>query len=69
MKRTHRKLVFKDDALPVGPGVSTEAGILHDTIRTRHAFAVRPDPLIAGAITRGRILRDNRRAGAVGHPQ
>jgi hypothetical protein len=30
---------------------------------------VRPDQLVTGAITWGRILRDNRLAGAVGHPQ
>jgi hypothetical protein len=69
MKRTYRKLVFKDDALLVGPGVNAEAGILHNTIRTRHAFTVRPDQLVAGATTWGRIHRDNRLAGAVGHPQ
>ena len=73
MKRTYRKLVFKDDALLgallVGPGVNAEAGILHNIIRTRHAFTVRPDQLVAGAITWGRILRDNRLAGAVGQPQ
>jgi Fe-S-cluster-containing dehydrogenase component len=38
-------------------------------IRTRHAFTVRPDQPVAGAITWGRILRDNRLAGAVGQPQ
>jgi len=72
-KRTYRKLVFKDDALLgallVGPGVNAEAGILHNIIRSRHAFTVRPDQLVAGTITWGRILRDNRLAGAVGHPQ
>lgn len=70
--------VFLEDALciptactqcDVGPGVNAEAGILHNLIRTRHAFTVRPDQLVAGAITWGRILRDNRLAGAVGHPQ
>jgi nitrite reductase (NADH) large subunit len=73
VKRTYRKLVFKDEvllgALLVGPGVNAEAGILHNIIRTRHAFTVRPDQLVAGVITWGRILRDNRLAGTVGHPQ
>jgi hypothetical protein len=61
--------VFLDDALLVGPGVNPEAGILHNLNRTRPAFTVRPDQLVARAITWGRILRDNRLAGAVGHLQ
>ena len=49
--------------------MNAEAGILHNFIRTRHAFTVHPDQLVAGAVSWGRILRDNRLAGAVGRPQ
>jgi len=37
--------------------------------RSRHAVTVRPDQFVAGAVTWGRILRDNRSGGAVGHAQ
>jgi NAD(P)H-nitrite reductase large subunit len=71
-KRTYRKLVFKDGrpvgAVLVGPPVNTEAGILHNFIRTRQSFTVTPDRLIAGPISWGRVLRDNRHAGGVGPP-
>jgi NAD(P)H-nitrite reductase large subunit len=67
-KRTYRKLVFKDGtlvgAILVGPIVNGEAGILHNFIRTRQSFTVSPEQLIAGPIAWGRILRDNRLAGA-----
>lgn len=69
MKRTYRKLVFTDDALLVGSDVNAEAGILHNITRTRHAFTVRPDQLAAGVIAWGRVLRDTRLAGTVGHLQ
>jgi NAD(P)H-nitrite reductase large subunit len=71
-KRFYRKLVFKDGrpvgAVLVGPPVNTEAGILHNFIRTRRSFTVTPDQLVAGPISWGRVLRDNRRAGGVGPP-
>jgi NAD(P)H-nitrite reductase large subunit len=71
-KRIYRKLVFKDGrpvgAVLVGPPVNTEAGILHNFIRTRQSFTVTPDQLVAGPISWGRVLRDNRRAGGVGPP-
>jgi NAD(P)H-nitrite reductase large subunit len=67
-KRTYRKLVFRDGTLVgavlVGPHVNGEAGILHNFIRTRQAFTVRPEQLTAGPVSWGRILRDNRLAGA-----
>jgi NAD(P)H-nitrite reductase large subunit len=67
--RMYRKLVFKAGvlvgAILVGPGVNTEAGILHNVIRTRQSFTVTPDQLVAGPVRWGRILRDNRLAGAI----
>jgi NAD(P)H-nitrite reductase large subunit len=67
-KRTYRKLVFQDGRLVggvlVGPGVNAEAGILHNFIRSRQAFTVTRGQLAAGPISWGRILRDNRLAGA-----
>jgi NAD(P)H-nitrite reductase large subunit len=71
-KRIYRKLAFKDGrlvgAVLVGPPVNTEAGILHNFIRTRQSFTVTPDQLVTGPISWGRVLRDNRRAGGVGPP-
>jgi len=71
-KRTYRKLAFKDGrlvgAVLVGPHVNMEAGILHNFIRTRQSFTVTPDQLVAGLISWGRVLRDNRLAGASGRP-
>jgi NAD(P)H-nitrite reductase large subunit len=71
-KRIYRKLIFKDGrlvgAVLVGSHVNSEAGILHNFIRTRQSFAVTPDQLVAGPISWGRVLRDNRRAGGVGPP-
>jgi nitrite reductase (NADH) large subunit len=71
-KRIYRKLIFKDGrlvgAVLVGPHVNSEAGILHNFIRTRQSFTVTPDQLVAGPISWGRVLRDNRRAGGVGPP-
>ncbi len=68
-KREYRKLVFKDGVLVgavlVGRGMNAEAGILHGFIRTRQSFGVAPDQLAAGPISWGRILHDNRRAGAL----
>jgi NAD(P)H-nitrite reductase large subunit len=65
-KRTYRKLVFQDGrlvgAVLVGPGVNVEAGVLHNFIRSRQAFTVTPTQLMAGPISWGRILRDNRLA-------
>jgi len=71
-KRTYRKLIFKDGrlvgAVLVGPHVNAEAGILHNFIRARQSFTVTPDQLVAGPISWGRVLRDNRRAGGVAPP-
>ncbi len=71
-KRTYRKLVFRDGrlegAILVGPAVNTEAGILHNFIRSRQSFTVTPAQLMAGPISWGRILRDNRLAGAAASP-
>jgi NAD(P)H-nitrite reductase large subunit len=71
-KRIYRKLIFKDGrlvgAVLVGPHVNAEAGILHNFIRTRQSFTVTPDQLVAGPISWGRVLRDNRRGGGVGPP-
>lgn len=71
-KRTYRKLIFKDGklvgAVLVGPHVNAEAGILHNFIRTRQSFTVTPEQLQAGPISWGRVLRDNRFAGATGRP-
>jgi NAD(P)H-nitrite reductase large subunit len=68
-KREYRKLVFKDDklvgAVLVGPGMNAEAGILHNFIRTGQAFTVTAEQLIAGTVSWGRVLRDNRLAGRV----
>jgi len=65
----YRKLAFKDGkligAVLVGPGMNAEAGILHNFIRTRQSLNFTPDKLIAGPISWGRILRDNRLAGKV----
>jgi len=66
-KREYRKLVFQDGklvgAILVGPGMNAEAGILHNFIRTRQSFSVSPEQLVAGPISWGRVLRDNRLAG------
>ena len=70
-KREYRKLVFKDGRLVgtilVGSSMNVEAGILHNFIRTRQSFTVTPTQLLAGPVTWGRVLRDNRLAGAVTH--
>jgi nitrite reductase (NADH) large subunit len=67
-KRTYRKLVFRDGrlvgAILVGPSVNAEAGILHNFIRSRQSFTATQAQLTAGPISWGRILRDNRLAGA-----
>jgi hypothetical protein len=60
--------IQKKQGLLVGPHVNTEAGILHNFIRTRQSFTVTPDQLVAGPISWGRVLRDNRLAGASGRP-
>jgi len=64
---TYRKLVFKNGTLVgavlVGDGVNAEAGVLHNFIRTRQAFAITPARLTAGPVSWGRILHDNRMAG------
>jgi NAD(P)H-nitrite reductase large subunit len=71
-KRTYRKLVFKDGrllgAILVGPNVNAESGVLHNFIRTRQSFTVSQAQLVAGPISWGRILRDNKFAGGVGRP-
>lgn len=71
-KRTYRKLVFRGGklvgAVLVGPNMNAEAGILHNFIRTRQSFTVTPDQLVAGPISWGRILRDNKYAGGVSRP-
>jgi NAD(P)H-nitrite reductase large subunit len=71
-KRTYRKLVFKGGklvgAVLVGPNMNAEAGILHNFIRTRQSFTVTPGQLVAGPISWGRILRDNKFAGAISRP-
>lgn len=67
--REYRKLVFQDGrlvgAVLVGPGMNAEAGILHNFIRTGQSFALTPEQLVARPVSWGRILRDNRRAGAM----
>ena len=72
VKRVYRKLVFKDGKLVgvilIGPQVNAEAGVLHNFIRSRQAFTVTQDQLAAGPIYWGRVLRDNRLAGATGRP-
>lgn len=72
VKRTYRKLVFKESklvgAVLVGPNVNTEAGVLHNFIRTRQSFTVTQDQLVSGPISWGRVLRDNKFAGATGRP-
>jgi len=72
VKRVYRKLVFKDGrlvgAVLVGPHVNTEAGVLHNFIRSRQSFTVTQDQLVAGPIFWGRVLRDNMFAGATGRP-
>lgn len=71
-KREYRKLIFKDGrlvgAVLVGYQVNMEAGILHNFIRTRQSFTVTQDQLTAGPISWGRVLRDNKWAGAIGRP-
>jgi len=71
-KRVYRKLVFKAGKLVgvilIGPQVNAEAGVLHNFIRSRQAFTVTQDQLVAGPIYWGRVLRDNRLAGATGRP-
>jgi NAD(P)H-nitrite reductase large subunit len=71
-KRTYRKLVFQGGklvgAVLVGPNMNVEAGILHNFIRTRQAFTVTQAQLTAGPISWGRVLRDNKFAGAIGRP-
>jgi NAD(P)H-nitrite reductase large subunit len=71
-KRTYRKLIFKDGklvgAILVGPQVNTEAGVLHNLIRTGQSFMLTPEQLTAGPVSWGRILRDNRLAGGVSRP-
>jgi len=66
-QREYRKLVCKDGtligAVLVGPRMNAEAGILHNFIRTRQSFNFTPDMLIAGPVSWGRILHDNRLAG------
>ncbi len=68
-KREYRKLVFQDGklvgAILVGTNMNREAGILHNFIRTRQSFTVTPEQLVAGPISWGRVLRDNRQAGGV----
>jgi NAD(P)H-nitrite reductase large subunit len=68
-QRTYRKLVFKNGTLVgavlVGEGVNAEAGVLHNFIRTRQAFAIPPERLTAGPVSWGRILHDNRMSGRV----
>jgi NAD(P)H-nitrite reductase large subunit len=67
--REYRKLIFRDGrlvgAVLVGPGMNAEAGILHNFIRTRQSFTVTAAQLMARPISWGRILHDNRLAGAV----
>ena len=71
-KRMYRKLVFQAGklvgAVLVGPQVNTEAGILHNFIQTRQSFTVTAEQLIAGPVSWGRVLRDNRSAGGLGRP-
>ena len=67
VKREYRKLVFQDGklvgAILVGPGMNAEAGVLHNFIRTHQSFSLAPEQLVAGPVSWGRILRDNRLAG------
>jgi len=55
-------------AVLVGPNMNAEAGILHNFIRTRQSFTVTQGQLVAGPISWGRILRDNKFAGAISRP-
>jgi hypothetical protein len=48
--------------------VNAEAGVLHNFIRTRQSFTVTQDQLVSGPISWGRVLRDNKFAGASGRP-
>jgi NAD(P)H-nitrite reductase large subunit len=71
-KREYRKLVFQGGklvgAILVGTNMNREAGILHNFIRSRQSFTVTPEQLVAGPISWGRILRDNRQAGGFTAP-
>jgi NAD(P)H-nitrite reductase large subunit len=71
--REYRKLIFQDGrlvgAVLVGPGMNAEAGVLHNFIRTRQSFDLTPEQLAARPVSWGRILRDNRLAGAMTAPR
>jgi NAD(P)H-nitrite reductase large subunit len=65
--RTYRKLVFEGDQL-VGAmllGRYEDAGILHNLIRTRTMFALKPHDLTRGTVRWGTILRAIDRVGSV----
>ncbi len=66
-RRAYRKLVFEGDQI-VGAmllGRYEDAGILHNMIRTRTMFTLKPHDLAQGAVRWGSILRAIDRAGAV----
>jgi NAD(P)H-nitrite reductase large subunit len=71
--REYRKLVFRDGqlvgAVLVGRGMNAETGVLHNLIRTRRSFTLTANDLVARPVSWGRILRDNRRTGAVAAPR
>jgi len=65
--RAYRKLVFEGDQL-VGAmllGRYDDAGILHNMIRTRTMFSLRPHDLARGRVRWGNILRSIDRVGKV----
>lgn len=66
-KRSYRKLVFDGDQL-VGAmlvGRFDDAGILHNMIRTRTTFTLKPDHLAPATVRWGTVLRAIHKAGRV----
>ncbi|MDE2059348.1 MAG: NAD(P)/FAD-dependent oxidoreductase [candidate division NC10 bacterium] len=66
-KRIYRKLVFDGDQL-VGAilvGTFEDAGILHNMIRTRTSFTLKPDHLAQATVRWGTVLRAIHKAGRV----
>jgi NAD(P)H-nitrite reductase large subunit len=66
-RRTYRKLVFDGDQL-VGTmlvGTFEDAGILHNMIRTRTTFTLKPDHLAPATVRWGTVLRAIHKAGRV----
>jgi NAD(P)H-nitrite reductase large subunit len=66
-RRTYRKLVFDGDQL-VGAmlvGTFEDAGILHNMIRTRTTFTLKPDHLAPATVQWGTVLQAIHKAGRV----